>query len=317
MVRSASKSGPNISASVYDDARVQRSVGARWRTGDRFLPYLVLLPALVVLLGLIIPFLIGVYWSLTDYKLTSSVEKSFVGLANYQTLLSSPGFWNTVRITLTYVVSALLIELPLGLAVALMLNRQNRVVRLFRAVLILPLMMPPVVGALMWKSMMTPDGILNYLLSQVGIAPMQWLGSLRGALPSILLIDIWLYTPFSALVLLAGLQALPREPFEAAMVDGASPWVSFRTLTLPMLLPFLIIVGTFRGIDSLKIFDLIYATTQGGPVDATNTLAIQAYFEAIRWTNFGTAMAYSIILWALCYSLAFFFIRRWRRAMSQ
>ena len=145
---------------------------------------------------------------------------------------------------------------------------------------------------------------------------MQWLGSLRGALPSILLIDVWLYTPFSALVLLAGLQALPKEPFEAAMVDGASPWVSFRTLTLPMLLPFLIIVCTFRGIDSLKVFDLIYATTQGGPVDATNTLAIQAYFEAIRWTNFGTAMAYSIILWALCYVLAFYLIRRWRRAMS-
>ena len=100
------------------------------------------------------------------------------------------------------------------------------------------------------------------------------------------------------------------------MVDGASPWTAFHSLTLPMLLPFLIIVGTFRGIDSLKIFDLIYATTQGGPVDATNSLAIQAYFEAIRWTNFGTAMTYSIILWALCYGLAFYFIRRWRKAMQ-
>jgi len=289
----------------------------RWRVSERALPYLVLLPAILVLIGLIIPFLIGLYWSLTDYKLTSSVDKQFIGLANYQALFTSAGFWNTVRVTVTYVLLVLAIELPLGLGVALMLNRQNRIVKLFRAVLILPLMMPPVVGALMWKSMMTPEGILNYLLGQVGIAPSQWLGSLGGALPSILLIDIWLYTPFSALVLLAGLQALPKEPFEAAMVDGASPWVSFRTLTLPMLLPFLIIVGTFRGIDSLKIFDLIYATTQGGPVDATNTLAIQAYFEAIRWTNFGTAMTYSIILWALCYALAFYFIRRWRRAMNQ
>jgi multiple sugar transport system permease protein len=279
------------------------------------LPYLLLLPALVVLIGLVIPFLIGLYWSFTDYKLTSSVDKSFVGLANYQTLLTSAGFWTTLRVTLTYVLGALVIEIPLGLAVAVMLNRQHGIVRLFRTVLILPLMMPPVVGALMWKSMMTPDGILNYLLGQIGIGPWQWLGSLRGALPSILLIDVWLYTPFSALVLLAGLQALPREPFEAAMVDGASPWVSFRTLTLPMLLPFIIIVGTFRGIDSLKIFDLIYATTQGGPVDATNTLAIQAYFEAIRWTNFGTAMTVSIILWMLCYVLSFYFIRRWRRAM--
>lgn len=289
---------------------------ARGWSSERKLPYLLLLPALVVLVGLIVPFLIGAYWSLTDYKLTSSLPKNFVGLANYQTLLTSANFWHTVRVTFTYVIVALAIEIPLGLAVALMLNRQNRIVRLFRAVLILPLMMPPVVGALMWKSMMTPDGILNYLLGWVGIGPLQWLGSLQGALPSILLIDIWIYTPFAALVLLAGLQALPKEPFEAAMVDGASPWVSFRTLTVPMLLPFIIIVGTFRGIDSLKIFDLIYATTQGGPVDATNTLAIQTYFEAIRWTNFGTAMAYSIILWALCYGLAFYFIRRWRRAMA-
>jgi multiple sugar transport system permease protein len=282
----------------------------------RWLPYLLLLPALAILISLIIPFVIGVYWSLTDYKLTSTLPKQFIGLRNYQTLLQDAAFWNSMRVTLTYCVIALLIEVPLGLAVAVMLNRDHPVVRFFRAVMILPLMMPPVVGALMWKSMMTPDGILNYLLGMVGIGPLQWLGSVQLALPSVLLIDIWLYTPFAALVLLAGLQALPKEPFEAARVDGASPWVAFRTLTLPMLLPFLIIVGAFRGIDSLKIFDLIYATTQGGPVDVTNTLAISTYFQAIRWTNFGTAMSYAIVLWAMCYILAFILIRRWRKAMQ-
>ncbi len=287
------------------------------RGGERWLPYLLLLPALAILVSLIVPFLIGVYWSLTDYKLTSTLPKQFIGLANYQMLLRDAAFWNSMRVTLTYVVLALAIELPLGLAVAMMLNRDHPIVRSFRAVMILPLMMPPVVGALMWKSMMTPDGILNYLLGLVGIGPWQWLGSVGGALPSILLIDIWLYTPFAALVLLAGLQALPKEPFEAARVDGASPWVAFRTLTLPMLLPFLIIVGAFRGIDSLKIFDLIYATTQGGPVDVTNTLALLTYFQAIRWTNFGTAMALAIILWAMCYILSFVLIRRWRRATQQ
>jgi multiple sugar transport system permease protein len=286
------------------------------RGSERWLPYLLLLPALAILVSLIIPFLIGVYWSLTDYKLTSTLPKQFIGLRNYQTLLQDAAFWNSMRVTLTYCVIALLIELPLGLAVAVMLNRDHPIVRFFRAVMILPLMMPPVVGALMWKSMMTPDGILNYLLAMVGIGPLQWLGSVQLALPSILLIDIWLYTPFAALVLLAGLQALPKEPFEAARVDGASPWVAFRTLTVPMLLPFLIIVGAFRGIDSLKIFDLIYATTQGGPVDVTNTLAISTYFQAIRWTNFGTAMSYAIVLWAMCYILAFILIRRWRKAMQ-
>jgi multiple sugar transport system permease protein len=286
------------------------------RGGERWLPYLLLLPALAILISLIVPFVIGVYWSLTDYKLTSPLTTQFIGLRNYQTLLQDAVFWNSLRVTLTYVVVALLVELPLGLAVAVMLNRDNPVVRFFRAVMILPLMMPPVVGALMWKSMMTPEGILNYMLGIVGIGPLQWLGSVQLALASILLIDVWLYTPFAALVLLAGLQALPKEPFEAARVDGASPWVAFRTLTLPMLLPFLIIVGAFRGIDSLKIFDLIYATTQGGPVDVTNTLAITTYFQAIRWTNFGTAMSYAIVLWAMCYILAFILIRRWRKAMQ-
>ena len=286
------------------------------RGGERWLPYLLILPALAILISLIIPFIIGVYWSLTDYKLTSTLPKQFIGLRNYQTLLQDAAFWNSVRVTLTYVVIALLIELPLGLAVAVMLNRDNPIVRFFRAVMILPLMMPPVVGALMWKSMMTPDGILNYLLGMVGIGPLQWLGSVQLALPSILLIDIWLYTPFAALVRLAGPPALPKEPFEAAREDGASPSVAFRPLTIPMLLPFLIIVGAFRGIDSLKIFDLIYATTQGGPVDVTNTLAITTYFQAIRWTNFGTAMSYAIVLWAMCYLLAFILIRRWRKAMQ-
>ncbi len=286
------------------------------RGSERWLPYLLILPALAILLSLIIPFIIGIYWSMTDYKLTSTLPKQFIGLRNYQTLLQDAAFWNSMRVTLTYTLIALLVQLPLGLAVAVMLNRDHKVVRFFRAVMILPLMMPPVVGALMWKSMMTPEGILNYLLGIVGIGPLLWLGSVQLALPSILLIDIWLYTPFAALVLLAGLQGLPKEPFEAARVDGASPWVAFRTLTIPMLLPFLIIVGAFRGIDSLKIFDLIYATTQGGPVDVTNTLAITTYFQAIRWTNFGTAMSYAIVLWAMCYILAFILIRRWRKAMQ-
>lgn len=294
----------------------EQTTPSRWRISERIAPFLMVLPAFLLLIGLVIPFLIGLYWSLTDYKLTAGDVKNFVGLANYQTLLTDAGFWNSVRVTFTYVLVALVVEIPLGMAVALMLSRDHPVVRFFRSVLILPLMMPPVVGALMWKSMMTPDGVLNYLLGRIGLEPVQWLGSLRGALPSILLIDVWLYTPFAALVILAGLQALPKDPFEAARVDGASPWMAFRTLTLPMLTPILIIVGVFRGIDSLKVFDLIYATTQGGPVDVTNTLAIQTYFTAIRWTDFGSAMAYSIILWALCYGFSFYFIRRWRRAMG-
>ena len=157
-----------------------------------------------------------------------------------------------------------------------MLNRENPVVRLFRAVMILPLMMPPVVGALMWKSMMTPDGILNYLLGMVGVAPAAVAGQCAAG-AALYLADRYLALhPVRGPGAARGFAGAAEEsPSRRRRVDGASPWVAFRTLTLPMLLPFLIIVGTFRGIDSFKIFDLIYATTQGGPVDVTNTLAIR------------------------------------------
>jgi multiple sugar transport system permease protein len=268
---------------------------------------------MILLIGILYPFLVGVYWSLTDYKLIAKA-KHFIGLANYWSMITSEDFAKSMRVEGEYAFLVLIIEMPLGLFVALMLNRQFPGFKVYRTILCLPLMMPPVIAALMWKAMMLPDGVLNYILGFVGIQRLDWLGHPQSALPSIVLMDVWLYTPFAALVFLAGLQSIPREPYEAAMVDGASTLTAFRTITLPMLAPFLIIVGVFRGIDSLKIFDLIYATTQGGPVYATTSLALEGYFQGIRWMNFGVAMCYSLVLWAICYAFSFYFIRRWQKA---
>jgi len=284
---------------------------------ERALPYILSLPALLLMIGILYPFFTGMYWSFTDYNLASGTEKQWVGLTNYIDMVKDPEFWNSLRVTLQYTLICLAIELPLGLAVAMVLQKEFWSVRFFRAVLIMPLMMPPVVAALMWKVMMANDGVYNYLLGLLGIPPIQWLGSMQWSLWSVCLIDIWIYTPFVALIFLAGLQSLPREPYEASMVDGASALYVFRRLTLPLLTPFIILVTVFRGIDALKIFDIIYATTQGGPVNATMSLHISAYYVGIRWMNFGPGMAYLIVLWAICYGICFYLVKVWTRSVQR
>jgi multiple sugar transport system permease protein len=284
---------------------------------EKWLPYLLVLPALVLMIGILYPFFTGMYWSLTDYNLSSGVDKQWVGLTNYGTLLTSSDFWNSLRVTLQYTVICLVVQLPLGLAVAMVLAKQFMGVRFFRAVLIMPLMMPPIVAALMWKVMMGGDGVFNYLLSLVGVPAIEWLASAQWSLWSVALIDIWIYTPFCALIFLAGLQSLPKEPFEASQVDGASAWFVFRRLTLPLISPYLVLVTVFRGIDCLKIFDIIYATTKGGPVNASMSLHIQAYYTGIRWTYFGEALAYLMVLWAICYGISFYLTKVWTRSIKR
>ena len=196
-----------------------------------------------------------------------------------------------------------MIELALGLGVALLLKDAFPGVRILRSFLIIPMMIPPIVSALMWKVILLPtnQGVLNHILGLVGIRPIAWLGDSSTALVSLILIDVWIYSPFAVLIFLAGLQSMPKEPYEAAQVDGASGWFMFRKLTLPLLTPSIVLVTLFRLIDSLKVFDIIYATTKGGPAGATTTLHIQSYFEAIRWFKMGRGMVYLFVLWFLCF----------------
>ena len=194
----------------------------------------------------------------------------------------------------------------LGLGVALLLKDAFPGVHLLRSFLIIPMMIPPIVSALMWKVILLPtnQGVLNHILDLIGIRPIAWLGDSATALVSLILIDVWIYSPFAILIFLAGLQSMPKEPYEAAQVDGASGWFMFRKLTLPLLTPSIVLVTLFRLIDSLKVFDIIYATTKGGPAGATTTLHIQSYFEAIRWFRMGRGMVYLFVLWFLCFAFS-------------
>jgi multiple sugar transport system permease protein len=288
----------------------------QYRRREKLLPYLLLAPALVLLAGMMYPFGLGLYYSLTSYWLQYPNRFRFVWFDNYVSLVSEPMFAHALEFTLGFTTVAVIVQVGLGLAVALFLHARIPGRNVIRALMLMPLMMPPVITALMWKIMMasTNGGILNYMLSFIGVDPINWLGSTQGAVVSVLIIDTWGNLPFVALVLLGGLQALPTEPYEAAQVDGASSLAMLRYLTLPLLSPFLVLVMTFRTMDSLRIFDVIYATTAGGPNDATTNLLFMAYQYSFQWYQMGKGMAQAVVLLLLVVISSYVLLRLWNRA---
>jgi multiple sugar transport system permease protein len=284
---------------------------------SRRLPYLLMLPGIALLLAVLYPFLSGVYWSFTDFDLTMGQNPAFNGLTNYFQAFGLGGEGlHAIFVTFAYAALAVAVQMLLGFGVALLLMREGRHIRFFRALIVLPLLMPPVIATMMWRVMMTPDGVLNYLITGVGLPAFDWLGSTSTALFSVVLIDTWIYTPFVILILLAGMQSIPTEVHEAARVDGASYLREIWNLVLPLLRPFFIIVIVFRGIDSLKMFDIIYTATRGGPINATMNLHVQSYFTGIRSLNLGYSMTFLVVLWILCYALAFFLLRARRGRLA-
>jgi multiple sugar transport system permease protein len=289
-----------------------------WRQ-EAALPYLLLAPALVLLVGMVYPFCLGVYYSLTNYWLQYPKRFRFIWFDNYINLLSEPLFSRALQFTLGFTLAAVVVQVGLGLAVALFLHARIPGRKVMRALMLLPLMMPPVISALMWKIMMasTNAGILNHMLSFLGVDPINWFGSTRGAIVSILIIDTWGNLPFVALILLGALQALPTEPYEAARVDGASPFATLRYITLPLLTPFILLAVTFRTMDSLRVFDVIYATTMGGPNDATTNLQIMALQYSFQWYQMGRGMAQAIVLLLLVVLASAVLMRLWNRAAER
>jgi multiple sugar transport system permease protein len=270
-----------------------------WRRGAR--PYLLVLPAIALTIGILYPFVLGAMYAFQNYRANRPDSTRWVGFDNFQDVFSDPEFFQTALLTAQFAVAATGVETLLGIGVALLLARSSVVSRPLERLLIVPLMIAPVIAAIIWRLMMLPTvGVLNYLLSPFGIRP-EWTGSPRWALFSIILVDVWTYTPFVALLVLAGLRSLPRAPFEAAAVEGASFWYTFRNLTLPMLWPYILVAVIFRFMDSLKIFDIIQVLTQGGPGDATMALQVRAFEEAITFSRYSLGSTYMLILWVVVY----------------
>jgi multiple sugar transport system permease protein len=287
----------SVSAPIARDSRAETL--PTWRRRAR--PYLLVLPAIALTIGILYPFVLGAMYAFQNYRANRPDSTRWVGLENFQDIFSDPEFFQTVFLTAEFAVVATAIETVLGIGVALLLARSSTVSRMLERLLIVPLMIAPVIAAIIWRLMMLPTvGVLNYLLSPFAIQP-EWTGSPGWALFSIILVDVWTYTPFVALLVLAGLRSLPRAPFEAAAVEGASFWYTFRNLTLPMLWPYILVAVIFRFMDSLKIFDIIQVLTQGGPGDATMALQVRAFEEAITFSRYSLGSTYMLILWVVVY----------------
>lgn len=297
---------------------VQRRRAQR-RRPQAVLPYLLMAPAIVLLIGMVYPFAVGAYYSLTNYWLQYPDRFKFIWFGNYVELLEEPLFFQALKFTVGFTLVAVVVQVSLGIAVALFLHGRVPGRSALRAMMLMPLMIPPVITALMWKIMMasTNSGILNHLLSYIGVGPINWFGATEAAIVSVLIIDTWGNLPFVALILLGGLQALPTEPYEAAHVDGANSWDIFRYITLPLLAPFIVLVATFRTMDSLRIFDVIYATTVGGPNDATTNLHIMAYQYSFQWYQLGRGMAQGMVLLLLVVVISYLLMRMWERAAEK
>lgn len=261
--------------------------------------YLFVAPAVILLaFTSLYPTVYTLVLSLFDWKWGQ--ERSFVGLANYAALLSDGLFWRALGQTFYFAAGAVCLELALGLAMALAVNRITVGAGLIRTVLLTPLLISGIIVALVSKIMLDPMlGIVNYLAGAVGLPPGAFFGSTLWAMPTVILVDAWWQTPFVFIVLLAGLQSLPREPYEAAVVDGAGRWQQFRFITLPLLRPVLLTVLVFRTIDCLKVFAIIFGTTNGGPDLATEVMQTMIYRTAFKVLHISEAMTITVVFSAL------------------
>ncbi len=245
-------------------------------------------------------------WTLRTFK----QGVPFVGFENYQQLFSNPEFWNSLRITFTFVFLAISFEFILGMGLALLLNHDLKAKGLIRSFILLPMMCTNVVIGLTWRLLFNYEfGIINYYLNQLGFASVEWLSSPKIALWSVVLVDVWNTTSFVALLLLAGLQSLPEEPFEAARIDGANSVQTFLYLTLPLLRQTILVALLWRLIDTFRIFDVVYLLTAGGPARTTETVSIYIYRYGFQAFNLGFASAASYIMIVIMLIIAGFMAR--------
>ncbi|MEM4790260.1 MAG: sugar ABC transporter permease [Thermofilum sp.] len=273
--------------------------------------FLLLLPALTILLFVTVyPILSTFYYSLHRYNLLTG-EFKFTGLQEYIELLNDEVFRISIFNTLVFSLTATLTQTFLGLAIAVLVNQEIAGKRWIIPLIVLPNMFSVVVVSSMWKLMLDYDtGIVNYILRALGLPPQAWLTSLSLALPSIVLIDTWQWTPICFLIFLAGLQSIPKELYEAAVVDGASPLRTFRSITLPLLKPYIALVLLLRSIDTFRLFDKVYLLTGGGPAHATETISLYIFKAGLVFWEIGKASAASFTMLLIILAVSALYVKR-------
>jgi multiple sugar transport system permease protein len=308
---------PQESAGLAGALRLRRT---RARRRVPLFGWLMALPAIVVLLAVTVyPLVYSLRKSFYRIELTFSPVPEFVGVHNYvDAIARDPRFWHAMERSLYLVGVGVTVELLLGLGLAHILNGIGRGRNVATALMLVPAMIAPVAVAIEGVVIFNDRwGPLNYVLKQSGVPhPPAWLADRSFALNTILLADIWQWTPFVAVIMLAGLRTLPGDVYEAAAVDGASRWQVLRTLTLPLLQPLIIVTVLIRAMDVFKTFDTVYVMTGGGPGDATETASFYTFLQGLRFFSFGYAAAISFIQLVIISIVATILIRRMRKGLT-
>jgi len=280
---------------------------------EKNIQWMLVIPTVILLLALTVYPLIYLVVAMFHTINIRTGQRTFVGLGNFIEMVRDPFFWNALKNTAIYTCSAVSIEFGLGLFLAVALSGQMVGRNIFRSLILTPMMLPPIVAAVIFKIIYMPDfGILNWFLSLVGIRGIIWEASVNTALVSLIIVDIWQWTPFMFLILLAGLQAIPLDPYEAAEVDGATGLQIFRDITFPLLKPAVLIALLLRTMDTFRIFDQIFIMTGGGPANATETMSIYIYRHGFRFSDVGYATAMSFVMLIITIAISNIFIRRLR-----
>lgn len=274
--------------------------------------YMTLPAVLFVLIMMVFPIVYTFRLSFFDWSMSSASLPQWVGLSNYTSLFQDPrfvaAFWRTIYFT----VLAIVIETILGVGIALLLNKDFKGKNIVKTIFLLPMVATPVAMGLVWLLIYEPTmGFANAFLQFFHLPQQLWLASPTQVIPSLVVIDVWEWTPMVSLIVMAGLATLPSDPYEAAYVDGATKWQSLRFITLPLLRPTIAVAVMLRLIDVLKTFDIIYATTQGGPGNASETLNVYGYNLGFQYFNMGLASALLVIFFAIV--MGFTVLMLWTR----
>jgi len=261
------------------------------------------LPAIIfVALLMIFPVLYTLFLSLTNWNLTSGAPLSFVGFDSYIRILSEPRFLHAFARTFIFTFFAVAIEGVLGVAIAIILNRAFVGKSLAKLLLLLPLVATPVAVGIVFNLFFDPTiGLANFILQSVGLPQGLWISSAASVIPSLIIVDVWQWTPMITLIVLAGLAGLSNEPVEAAHVDGASEWQILRYVTIPMVMPVILTAVILRLIDALKTFDIIFAMTGGGPGYASETLNIMGYKYSFEYFRMGQSSVILVVLFLVVF----------------
>ena len=283
----------------------------RWIDTNR--RWVMLAPAVIVLVVLVaFPTVYMFTVAFQKFNPAQMGANEFIGLDNFARLLTDQKFHNALKNTLVFTASAVTLEFLLGLGFALLVDKYLQRLTFIKTILLIPMMLPPIAVALNWRLLLQPRfGVVNDLLGRVfGLEPVLWTAKTGTAMISLIIVDVWEWTPFVFLMVLAGLAGLPREPYEAADMDGANAWHKFRDLTWPFLKPVVAIVVLLRVMDAFRIFDQVFILTRGGPAGATETLSLYLYKIAFQFFDLGYASAMSLFMLVLTIGFSTIFLLR-------